>query len=161
MDKENGKIWQLIFDPDSRLYSIKDWESKIDHFRHITSKINRVFEKTYTNIHAKFQSDRWNLFRVIVRQKKDTRIGTHTYTDIFWKHLIFYVDHMCVRETVNIELRILPPNQCFTQSKIEKAILNFEELLNNGHCPFEMIQEAHFLIQVLFWTSILQPRPPL
>ena len=46
--------------------------------------------------------------------------NTHTYTDIFWKHLIFYVDHMCARETVNIELRILPPNQCFTQSKIEK-----------------------------------------
>ena len=25
------EIWQLIFDPDSRLYSIKDWESKIKH----------------------------------------------------------------------------------------------------------------------------------
>ena len=27
MKKGNGEIWQLIFDTDSRLYSIKDWES--------------------------------------------------------------------------------------------------------------------------------------
>ena len=28
INKGNGEIWQLIFDTDSRLYSIKDWESK-------------------------------------------------------------------------------------------------------------------------------------
>ena len=44
-------------------------QPKIDNFRQIIAKINRVLKKIYTNNYAKFQSDRCNLFRVIARQK--------------------------------------------------------------------------------------------
>ena len=37
MYKKKVEIWQLIFDPDSRLYSIKDWESK----KKIPEKLHR------------------------------------------------------------------------------------------------------------------------
>ena len=37
-------------------------------------------------------------------------------------HNYYFDPYICVRENVNIELCILPPNPCFTQSKIEKAI---------------------------------------
>ena len=57
--------------------------SKTDNFRQIIAKINRVLEKTYKNIDAKFQSDQCNLFRVIARQKIDnlrTDRQAHTQT---------------------------------------------------------------------------------
>ena len=78
----------------SRNYAKTTIFSKTDNFRQITAKINRLLGKKYTNIHAKFQNDRCNLFRVITWQKIDnlhthTRTHTHTHPYIFGRRLFF------------------------------------------------------------------------
>ena len=62
----------------SRNYAKTTIFCKTDHFPQIIAKINRLLEKTYINIHAKFQNDRCNLFWVIACQKIDN-LRTHTH----------------------------------------------------------------------------------
>ena len=69
---------------------------KTDNFRQIIDKINRAFEKTHTNIHAKFQTDRCNLFRVIARKKIDnSQTNTWVLIDTFSEDDFFAMRIIC------------------------------------------------------------------
>ena len=84
---------------------------KNENFRRINDKINRDLEKTYTNNHAKFQSDRCKLFQVIAKTKIDN-LHTHTHTHIHTfsaDDFFFNVDHIYTKK-VEISQLIFDPN---------------------------------------------------
>ena len=97
------------------------------NFWQIIAKINRALKKTYTNIHAKFQSDPCNLYWVITWKKIDnlhTNKQTDARTNKQTNDFFFNLYHIYTKKIAKFDNWLLRPIQGFTQSKIEKAILN-------------------------------------
>ena len=88
------------------------------------AKSNRVFKKTYTNNHAKFQSDRCKVHGVIAQQKLTTyrhtakqpnrQTDTHTYIfgkrlflQFFFKSQLFLFFELCLSELFFIDFSLV------------------------------------------------------